>query len=151
MAATEWAFYYQAKHKLAVGDTSGFNLSADIFKLALYQTAATDPADKLTLSLNSEISLECSGGNYSAGGKTLSNTTWETTATSVQKFDGDDWIITASGSPISGVMFAAIHNSLSAGGGYLMCFSQLSATEISITTGNTLQITMATAGVFTLA
>ena len=151
MAATAWAFYHEAKHKLAVGDTSGFNLSADIFRLALYKTAATAPADDKTLSIQSQISNQCSGGAYSAGGKTLSNTTWTTTATSVQKFDGDDWIITASGSAISAVLFGVICNSIAATSGFLLCYSQLSTAAFDVTTGNTLTVQMNAAGVFTLA
>jgi len=151
MAATAWAFYHEAKHKLAVGDTSGFNLSADIFRLAIYTTAATAPADLLTLTIQSQISSECSGGNYSAGGKTLSNTTWTATATSVQKFDGDDWVITASGSAITSVLFGVICNSIAATSGFLLCFSQLSTAAFDVTSGNTLTVQMNAAGIFTLA
>ena len=151
MAATAWAFYHEAKHKLCVGDTSGFNLSADIFRLALYKTAATNPADDLTLSIQSQISNECSGGAYAAGGKTLSNSTWTTTATSVQKFDGDDWVITASGSAITSVLFAALCNSITGTSGFLLCFSQLSTAAFDVSSGNTLTVQMNTAGIFTLA
>ena len=151
MAATAWAFYHEAKHKLCVGDTSGFNLSADVFNIALFKTAATTPADDQTLSLLSQISNECTGGAYATGGKTLSNTSWTTTAMSVQKFDGDDWVITASGSAITSVLFAAICNSLSAGGGYLLCYSQLSTAAFDVSSGNTLTIQMNAAGIFTLA
>jgi hypothetical protein len=148
MAATQWAFYHQAKHKIGIGL---INLSADIFRLALFKSGGAGEADTKTLSLKSQVSNECSGGAYATHGKTLSNTTWTTTATSVQKFNGDDWIITASGSSITSIKHAAVFNSLSAGGGYLLCFSQLSTTQISVTTGNTLTIQMATGGVFTLA
>jgi len=151
MAATAWAFYHQAKHKLGLGGVSGFNMSADVFKLALFSTAVTNPADLKTLSLHSQISIECSGGSYAAGGKSLSNDAWTTSALSVQKFDSDDWVITASASAISAVLFAEIHNSLSAGGGFLLCFSQLSTAEFDITVGNTLTVQMNTAGIFTLA
>jgi len=151
MAATAWAFYHEAKHKLCVGDTSGFNLSADIFRLALYKTAATSPADNLALSIQSQISAECSGGSYAAGGKTLSNSTWTATATSVQKFDGCDWVITASGSAITSVLFAAICNSIAATSGFLLCFSQLSTAAFDVSSGNTLTVQMNTAGIFTLA
>jgi hypothetical protein len=151
MAATAWAFYHEAKHKLCIGDTSGFNLSADIFRIALYKTAATNPADNLTLSIQSQISNQCTGGAYTAGGKTLSNSTWTTTATSVQKFDADDWVITASGSAITSVLFAAICNSVTGTSGFLLCFSQLSTAAFDVSSGNTLTVQMNTAGIFTLA
>jgi hypothetical protein len=151
MAATAWAFYHEAKHKLAVGDTSGFNLSADIFRLALYKTAATAPADDKTLSIQSQISNQCTGGNYTAGGKALSATTWTATATSVQKFDGCDWVITASGSAITSVLFGVICNSIAATSGFLLCFSQLSTAAFDVSSSNTLTIQMNAAGIFTLA
>lgn len=148
MAATAWAFYHEAKHKLAVGS---LNLSGNVFKLQLFKTAATAPADDKTLTLASQISNQCTGGNYSAGGKSLSNQVWVATATSVQKFDSDNWVITASGSAITSVLFGVIRSSTSASGGLLLCFSQLSTAAFDVSTGNTLTIQMNTAGIFTLA
>jgi hypothetical protein len=150
MGATAWAFYHEAKHKLCVGDTSGFNLSADIFKLELYMTAATKPADLQTLSIASEISIECSGGAYVAGGKTLSATTWTVSSVSIQKFDSTNWIMTATGSTISGVRFGVIRNSIGATSGFLLCFSQLSDSAFDVTTGNTLTIQINANGIFNL-
>ena len=150
MAATPWAFYHNAKHKLCKGDTSGFNLSADIFKLELYMTAATTPADTPTLSLASEISIEASGGAYVAGGKTLSATTWTVTNTSIQKFDSTNWIMTATGSTITNVKYAVIRNSTGAADGHLLCWSQLSTSPFSISTGNTLTIQINANGIFNL-
>ena len=152
MAATAWAFYNEAKHKLAVGDASGFNLSADIFRIALYSTSeGAGAADTATLSIQSQVSIECSGGAYVAGGQTLSNTSWAATAATTQKFDGDDWIMTATGTTISAVLFAAICNSVTGTSGFLLCWSKLSTAEFDVTTGNTLTIQMNTAGIFTLA
>ena len=151
MAATAWAFYNEAKHKLCVSDASGFNLSADVFNLALFKSAATTPADTATLSIFTEISIQCSGGNYLAGGKTLSATTWAPTAATTQKFDGADWIITATGTDILSVKYAVLFNSVSATSGFLLCWSQLSTVPFTVTTGNTLTVQMNTAGIFTLA
>ena len=150
MAATAWAFYHNAKHKLCKGDASGFNLSADFFKLELYMSAVTTPADTATLSLASEISIECSGGNYVAGGKTLSATTWTVTDTSIQKFDSTNWIMTATGSTITGVKYAVIRNSTGAADGHLLCWSQLSTSPFHISTGNTLTIQINANGIFNL-
>jgi len=150
MAATAWAFYHTTKRNLGRG-ASGYQLSTDLFNLALFKTAATNPADNKALSVKSQISNECSGGAYTAGGKTLSANTWTATATSTWKFDADDWVITATGTAISAVLFAAIYKSVSAGGGPLLCYSQLSTAAFDVTTGNTLTIQMNTAGIFTLA
>ena len=148
MAATAWAFYIDAKRNLGAGT---FNLSNGPIKLALFGSATTGDAGTETLSLKSQLSAEVTGGNYSAGGKSLSAITWSTTDTSIYKFDSTAWIITASGSSITSIKYAVLYQSTSAGGGPLLCFSQLSTTQISITTGNTLTITPATGGIFTLA
>ncbi len=152
MAAGAWKFYHEAKHKLAVGDASGFNLSADFFRLALYRSlSAGSNADDATLTIQSQITDQCSGGNYPAGGKSLSNTTWTATATSVQKFDSCDWVITASGSAITSVRFGVICNSIGATSGFLLCYSTLSTAAFDVSSGNTLTIQMNAAGIFTLA
>jgi len=151
MAATAWAFYNEAKHKLCVGDASGFNLSADVFNLALFKSAATTPAETATLSIFTEISNQCTGGAYTAGGKTLSATTWTATAATTQKFDSTNWVVTATGTTISAVKYAVLFNSISATSGFLLCWSQLSTSPFDVTTGNTLTVQINTAGIFTLA
>jgi len=153
MAATAWAFYHEAKHKLALGSADGINLSGDSFRLALYKsaTSATKDAANLTLSIQSQISNQCTGGAYTTGGEVLANTSWTTTATSVQKFDSDDLVVTATGTDISAVKYGVIIRSVAATSGFLLCYSQLSTSPFDVTTGNTLTIQMATAGIFTLA
>lgn len=150
MAATPWAFYHDTKRHLGIGS---YSLGTGDIKLALFKsvTSATKSPDTETLSLYSQLSSECTGGAYSAGGKSLSAQTWATTATSTYKFDSTAWIITASGSSITSIKFAVLYKSASAGGGPLLAYSQLSTTQISITTGNTLTVTPATGGIFTLA
>jgi len=150
MAATAWAFYNNAKHKLCTSDASGFNLSGDVFNLGLFMSAATTPAETATLSLYSEISIEASGGAYVAGGKTLSATTWTVSAVTIQKFDSTNWIMTATGSTITNVKYAVIRNSTGATDGHLLCWSQLSTSKFSISTGNTLTIQINANGIFNL-
>ena len=116
MAATAWAFYTPAKHKLCIGDASGFNLSADVFMMTLWQSAATAPAETATISLTGSISLECSGGAYVSAGTSLSSTTWALSGVN-QKFTSSNWVVTATAAPISLIKYAVIANSLSAGGG----------------------------------
>jgi hypothetical protein len=152
MAATAWAFYNEAKHKICIGSaTGGINLSSDVFNLALFKSAVTAPAETATLSVFTEISNQCTGGAYTAGGKTLSNTTWAATAATTQKFDGDDWVITATGTTISAVKYAVLFNSISPTSGFLLCWSKLSTSPFDVTTGNTLTVQINNAGIFTLA
>ena len=147
MAATAWAFYHDAKRKLGAGS---FNLDTAGIKLVLTGSATTGDAGLTTLSLYSELSAECTGGAYVAGGKSLSNTSW-TLSTDDYKFDSTAWVITASASSITSIKYAVLYQSVAASSGHLLCWSQLSTVQISITTDNTLTITPATAGIFTLA
>ena len=153
MAAGAWKFYHEAKHKLCIGDASGFNLSADNFRIALYKSlSAGSNADDATLSIQSQINSQCTGGSYTAGGKILSTTSWVATDTSIQKFDSCNWVITASGSAISGVRFGVICNSVTGTSGFLLCYSTLSTgAAFDVQAGNTLTIQMNAAGIFTLA
>lgn len=149
MAATAWAFYNKAKNRLGTGAAV---LSGTPHRLALYKTAATNPADLATLTIQSQISNQCTGGNYAAGGRTLSAVTWGTGASAgQQKFDCTAPIITASGSAISAVLFGVIVQSVGATSGFPLCYSQLSTAAFDVTTGNTLTVTPHANGLFTLA
>ena len=149
MAATAWAFWDRAKHRICNGD---INLSAGPFRLALYSTAASGSINTDSLTIQSEIGSECSGGNYPAGGLTLSGVTWTAGASAGQQaFDCSDPVFTASGSAISNVRFGVIVRSIGATSGYLLCWSALSTAQFDVTTGNTLTIQMNNNGIFTLA
>ena len=149
MAATAWAFWDRAKHRICNGDIS---LSAGPFRLALYSTAASGSINTAALTIQSEIGTEVSGGTYPAGGLTLSGLAWTSGASAgQQKFDCTDPVFTASGSAMSNVRFGVILKSLGAVSGYLLCWSGLSTAEFDVTVGNTLTVQMNTNGIFTLA
>jgi len=149
MAATAWAFWDRAKHRICNGD---IDLSAGPFRLALYSSAASGSIVTDSLTIQSEIGTECSGGNYNAGGLTLSGVTWTAGASAGQQaFDCSDPVFTASGSAISNVRFGVIVRSIGATSGYLLCWSALSASQFDVTTNNTLTIQMNANGIFTLA
>ena len=149
MAATAWAFWDRAKHRICNGD---INLSAGPFRLALYSSAASGSINTDALTIQSEIGGECSGGNYNAGGLTLSGVAWTAGASAgQQRFDVTDPVFTASGSAISNVRFGVIVFSLGATSGYLLCWSALSTAQFDVTAGNTLTVQMNANGVFTLA
>ena len=149
MAATAWAFWDRAKHRICNGD---INLSAGPFRLALYSTAASGSINTDSLTIQSEIGSECSGGAYAAGGLTLSGVTWTAGASAGQQaFDCSDPVFTASGSAISNVRFGVIVRSIGATSGYLLCWSALSTAQFDVTTGNTLTVQMNANGIFTLA
>lgn len=149
MAASAWALWNRAIHRIANGDIS---LSAGPFRLALYMSAASGSVNTATLTIQSELGSQCSGGAYPAGGLTLSGIAWTAGASAgQQKFDCTDPIFTASGSSIVNVKYGVIVKSLGATSGYLLAWSKLSTSQFGVATGNTLTITMASTGIFTMA
>jgi len=146
MAASPWAFYNIAKKRIGNGDIL---LDAGIWKVVLSGSASN--ASLATLSKTSQITDELAvQGGYVAGGRTLSTVAWTIAGGSV-KFDACDLIFTASGANLSDIKYAVIHTSVGAvTSGYLLCWSKLSTAQFTVTTGNTLTIQMAAAGIFTL-
>ena len=145
MAAAAWRLYAKAKEYIGDGTIT---LGTGGFKLALFRGSSS--ASTLTFSTFSQLSTgQASGGAYTAGGKYLTPSagTW-TLAGSTITFDYTSLGITftASGSAISAVQFAVIHNSA----GKLLCWSKLSASAFSVADPNTLTVLPAATGVFTL-
>ena len=148
MAATAWKFYNEAKKKIG---SNIIQLDAGIFKMQLHSAASN--ASTATLSVASEVNTEIAiAGGYVAGGRTLTNVAWTIAGDPASvKWDADDIVFTASGANLSIIKFAVIHNSVdSVTSGHLLCWSRLSASEFSVTSGNTLTVQFATAGIFTL-
>jgi hypothetical protein len=105
-----------------------------------------------TLSVWSEITNEIAiQGGYEDNGRVLTNVAWTIAGDPASvKWDADDLIFTASAANLSGIQFAVIRNSVGATSGHLLCWSQLSTAAFSVTSGNTLTVQFATAGIFTL-
>ena len=148
MGATAWKFYNEAKKKIGANT---IDLDGGIWKMQLH--AAASNASTTTLSIASEVNNEIAvAGGYVAGGRTLQNVAWTIAGDPASvKWDASDLIFTASGANLSIIKFAVIHNSVGAvTSGHLLCWSRLSTTEFSVTSGNTLTVQFATAGIFTL-
>jgi hypothetical protein len=60
-------------------------------------------------------------------------------------------VYTANGGPLTNIKYALMRNSTGAGAGKAICYCTLSATPFTISTGNTLTVSPATTGMFTLA
>jgi hypothetical protein len=145
MSATAWAIYNKAKKKIGNGTVK---LGVDTFKIHLHTSASN--AATLTLSLESQVTNESSGGTYAA--KTLGTVIWTAGASAGQyKFSSANPVWTATGGSISNIKFAVIRNSLSATGGHVLCYSQLTTAQFSLSSTNTLTIQMNASGIFTLA
>jgi hypothetical protein len=148
MAAAAWRLY--AKAKEYIGDGT-IQLGTQGLKMALFEGSSN--ASTLTLSTLASVTVQASGGAYTAGGKYLdpSAGTW-TLAGSTVTFDYTSLGITftASLSNISAVQYAVIYKAGSASAAKLLCWSKLSASAFSVADPNTLTVLPAATGVFTL-
>lgn len=146
MAAGAWTFYNEFKKYLAKADVD-FDGQ---FRISLFTSASN--AATATLSIVSEVTNEVTEANgYSSSGKALVET-WGTGASASEfRFDATAVIWTATAGNIANVKFAVIWASgASAGARKLVCFSQLSTGQFTITTGNTLTVTPSANGIFEL-
>lgn len=143
MAASAFTFYNEAKKYIGNGTIV---LGTSAFKLKL--TTSASNASTFTLSTFASITSEIgTSGGYVANGKALASMVWTVGASAKQyKFDADDLIWTATGGPLTNVKFGVIGLS----GGKAMCWSKLSTSQFTVTTGNTLTIAFNSAGIFTL-
>ena len=153
MAAGPWKIYAKAKKYIGNGTIS---LGAGVFKMQLHRASASAAILALsTRSVNTSIPGEISArGGYAANGRNLAPATgaWTVGASAKQmKFSYSTIVFTASGSTLGNIKYALIRNSTGAGAGKLLCFCTLSTAAFSVTSPNTLTITPAATGVFTLA
>lgn len=152
MTANAWKMYDTARER--IGDAT-YDMDGDEFKMALY--LSTSDAATLT-SGNAEyadLTNEHSNANgYTTGGVAITATItaanqWLRSSSTVT-FDTDDAVWTASGGSIV-ARFAVIYDDTHASDG-LLCMTTLdnSPADITVTTGNTLTVTINASGVFTL-
>jgi hypothetical protein len=146
MAVGAWTFYNEFKKYLGSGDAQ----MDGQFRIQLHTSASN--AATATLSIISEVTNEIADGNgYSTSGKALTET-WATGASASEfRFDATAVIWSASGGNIANIKFAVIWASgASAGARKLVCYSQLSTAQFTVTDGNTLTITPSANGIFEL-
>lgn len=149
MAAGAWTVYNLAKKKIGNGTLS---LASTAFRITLHTSASN--ANTATLGVYNSVTSEVTSGNgYSSSGKALANEVWTVGASAGQyKMDFDDIVWTGTGGSIANIKFAVI--SLSAGtsaGRHLLCRSQLTTSQFTLASGNTLTIAVNAAGAITLA
>jgi len=152
MAATAWQLYNSAKKYIGNGTIT---LGAGVFKMLLATSASN--ASTFTLTAYSQITNEISAtGGYVTGGKNLVPATayWTVGASAKQmKFTMSTvgLAFTASGASLTNIKYAVLRNSTGATAGKLLCFCQLSSTQFTVTSPNTLTVLPAATGIFTLA
>ena len=149
MAVGAWALYNEAKKKIGNGTLS---LASAAFRITLHTSASN--ANTATLSIYNELDNQVTEANgYSSSGKALTGEVWTVGASAGQyKFDADDVVWTATGGTIPNIKFAVIWISAAASASrFLLCRSQLSTAQFTLSTGNTLTIQMNASGIITLA
>lgn len=166
MAAGSWKIYAKAKQYLGAGTIKLGVGSSQIMRMSLLR-AACSASIKLVSSKSvwlgfSSKEISATGG-YAAGGRTLLPATgqWTVGASAKQykfTYTTIGLVFTASGAALGGastlanIKYAIIKNSTGASGaGKLLCFCTLSTAGFSVTSGNTLTVSPAATGVFTLA
>jgi hypothetical protein len=148
MAAGAWAVYNESKKKIGNGTIS---LASTVYRMTLHTSASN--ANTATLSIYNELDNQVTEANgYSSSGKAMTGEVWTVGASAGQyKFDMDDTFWSANGGAISNIKFAALWLSAAASANrHLLCRSQLSTAQFSISSGNRLTIAMNASGVLTL-
>ena len=151
MAASAWQLYNYAKRYIGNGTIT---LGAGVFKMVLARSASN--ASTFTLSTYASVTNEISAtGGYVTGGKNLVPATgqWTVGASAKQmKFTMSTvgLAFTASGASLTNIRYAILRNSTGALAGKLLCFCQLSSSQFTVTSPNTLTILPAATGIFTL-
>ena len=151
MAASAWQLYNKAKQYIGNGTIT---LGAGVFKMVLATSASN--ASTFTLTAYSQITNEISAtGGYVTGGKNLVPATayWTVGASAKQmKFTMSTvgLAFTASGASLTNIKYAILRNSTGATAGRLLCFCQLSSSQFTVTSPNTLTVLPAATGIFTL-
>ena len=151
MAASAWQLYNYAKRYIGNGTIT---LGAGVFKMVLARSASN--ASTFTLSTYASVTNEISAtGGYVTGGKNLVPATalWTVGASAKQyKFTMSTvgLAFTASGASLTNIRYAILRNSTGAGAGRLLCFCQLSSSQFTVTSPNTLTVLPAATGIFTL-
>jgi len=152
MAASAWQLYNSAKKYIGNGTIT---LGAGVFKMLLATSASN--ASTFTLSTYASVTNEIAAtGGYTTGGKNLVPATaqWVVgTSAKQMKFTMSSvgLAFTASGASLTNIKYAIIRNSTGATAGKLLCFCQLSSSQFTVTSPNTLTILPAATGIFTLA
>jgi hypothetical protein len=147
MAASAWQLYNDGKRYIGNGT---IELGVGNFKMALFRSASN--ASTFTLSTFASLTNEISAtGGYVTGGKALVPGTgqWTVGASAKQMkftYSTVGLTFTASGASLNNIKYAVIYQS----GGKLLCFCQLSSTQFSVSSPNTLTVLPAATGVFTL-
>jgi len=151
MAAQAWKFYNRSKHYIS----GTINLQSGTFDLHLFQSASNFAT--VTNSTYTQLTSQvASANNYTLAGKPLTSVVWTAGASAgQQKFSSAALTFTATGGAIANVKGAVIVARTGASAkdpaNKLLTYASLTSAQFSISSGNTMTITMNASGIFTLA
>lgn len=147
MAAGAWAVYNRAKRHIGAA-----TLNLTTAKRITLHTSASN-ANTATLTAYSELTGEVTEANgYSSSGKSLASIVWTAGASAGQMMlDAADVVWTGTGGAISNIKFAVISNVSGGAAGKVLCRSQLTTSQFTLSSGNTLSLVFNSAGIITLA
>jgi len=140
MAAGAWTFTNEGRSKLA----EGMFLVGDTYSIGLYLSTSNIGAGSTTIAgVTNEVA---NSFGYTTGGNAVTLSKSGTTTVTFDATDPAVW--TASGGSIV-ARFAVLYE---VGGNVLAyCLLESPAADVTVTTGNTLTLTINASGVFTLA
>jgi hypothetical protein len=141
MAAGNWTFTNQTRTSLLNGD---FDLNTDSLKVALFLSTSNIGAGSTTYAgLTNE---HANANGYTTGGNAVTGSLSGTTTVTFDTTDPTAW--TASGGSIVD-RFAVLYEV--SGNVIAYCLLDSTPADVTVTTGNTLTLTINASGVFTLA
>lgn len=148
MAVGAWTFFKHFKGQLG---KAGINFGSGNWKMILCTSAALFSAGKAISTYASVAGELATGNGYTANGGskgTLTQSWGSALSAGNWRFNySPARVWTAGASNLTNIKFAAIYGSA---GGHLVCFSQLSTAQFTVTNGNTITITASATGVFNL-
>lgn len=150
MAAGNWIFFNTGKQKALDGT---LDMDTDVFRMALIKTLSGRAVGSIFSAISAnEISAT---GGYAAGGKTLSGISLKAGGSAgVRQWSHGDRIFTANGGNLTNIKYAVLLDH-SKGGTLasrpIVAYSQLSTSQFTITTGNTLTVKSPTGGAFDIS
>jgi hypothetical protein len=148
MAAQAWKLYNLAKKKIGNGT---INLATGVYRLSLCQSASNFAT--ATLGIHHSVSNKVAETtDYSSSGVPVGTGVWTALSATKYKFDlTNPAVITASATAIVNIKGAIIWlSAASSANQHLVCYASLTSTQFTLAKNNTLTISFATSGVFTL-
>src|SRR5262245_15202273 len=142
MTAGPWALYNQWRRYLMDGT---LDINTNAWRLMLCTSASN--ANTATLSTKSQVTSEVAEAfGYSSSGKALPNVKWSVGSSAGEmKFTCDAFFWSANAGDIANIKFGVSFDPAS---GKLLCRSQLSTAQFTVTNGNRITITPASTGIF---